>query len=78
MPTSPDPRTSLALRPREAARLIGVSERFLWDLTRTGTIPCIRLGVGKRRTVRYPLSALTRWLETQATDGQGNGKEVQA
>jgi excisionase family DNA binding protein len=78
MSSPPDPRSSLALRPREAARLLGVSERFLWQLTQTGAIPCVRLGTQKRRTVRYPMSAITRWLEAQVTDGQGSGKEVRS
>lgn len=78
MSAPPDPRSSLALRPREAARLLGVSERFLWQLTQTGEIPCVRLGTGKRRTVRYPMSAITNWLETRAVDGQGSGKEVRS
>ncbi len=77
MSLPPDPRSSLALRPREAAHLLGVSERFLWDLTRTGAIPCVRLGSGKRRTVRYPMTAINQWLEAQATDGQATGKGVE-
>ena len=76
MNTGPDLRTTLALRPREAARLLGVSERFLWSLTQAGSIPCIRLGTGKRRTVRYPMSAINQWLEDHATEGTVTGKGV--
>jgi excisionase family DNA binding protein len=76
MHSSPDPRSSLALRPREAARLLGVSERFLWSLTKTGAIPCVRLGTGKRRTVRYPVSTINQWLEAHATEGKGTGEGV--
>jgi len=77
MTPSPDPRLPMALRPREAAKMLGVSERFLWQLTRTGQVPSVRLGSGKRRTVRYPLTALTQWLEANATKGQCGGEEVQ-
>jgi excisionase family DNA binding protein len=50
------------LRPREAAEVLGISERFLWELTRTGVIPCVRLGKGKRKAVLYPISTLREWL----------------
>jgi excisionase family DNA binding protein len=56
----------LALRPREAAKALGISPRLLWQLTKDGHIPCVRLGSGKRKTVRYPVVVLQRWL-TQGT-----------
>jgi excisionase family DNA binding protein len=60
----PDPVTPcLALRPREAAAALGVSERTLWTWTHEGTIPHIRRG----KTILYPLSTVVRWLEEQAT-----------
>ena len=40
---------------REAAHILSVSERTLFDLTRDGVVPCIRLG---DRTVRYSIKAL--------------------
>jgi excisionase family DNA binding protein len=52
----------LALRPREAAAALGVSERTLWTWTDEGTIPHVRRG----KAVLYPVSTLTRWLEEQA------------
>ena len=52
----------LALRPREAAKALGVSERTLWDWTRQGTIPHVRRG----KTILYPTAALARWLDEQA------------
>lgn len=54
----------LALRPREAARALGISERTLWSLTqdaRTG-IPHMRVG----RCVVYPVDGLQKWLAEQA------------
>ena len=58
---------SLALRPREAAKALGISARTLWALTTPrGPIPCLRIGHGKRQTVLYPVAELERWLAEQA------------
>jgi predicted DNA-binding transcriptional regulator AlpA len=62
----------LALRPREAAKALGISVRTLWGLTvPRGPIPAIRIGHGKRQTVLYPVAALQDWLarQTQASKG---------
>jgi len=53
----------LALRPREAAAALGISERTLWAWTKQGTIPHVRQG----KAVLYPTAALARWLDGQAT-----------
>ena len=58
----------LALRPAEAARALGLSERTLWTLADAGTVPSVR--VGKLRL--FPVAVLQRWLIAQA--GQA-GKE---
>ena len=63
--TLPDPALkseTLMLRPREAAQLLGVSERKLWSLTkdRTSGIPCVKLGA----SVRYPRRQLEAWIES--------------
>ena len=54
----------LALRPREAAKALGICERKLWELTadRTSGIPHIRLG----RVIRVPRRGLEEWIERQA------------
>lgn len=58
-----DPATPcLALRPREAAAALGVSERTLWTWTASGEIPHIRRG----KTILYPIDTLRRWLDEQA------------
>lgn len=57
----------LALRPREAAKALGISPRLLWQLTKDGRIPCVRIGGTKRRTVLYPLADLQAWLTRKAT-----------
>jgi excisionase family DNA binding protein len=56
----------MALRPIEAATALGISPRFLWDLTQRGEIPAVRIGSGKRRTVLYPVADLQAWLARQA------------
>lgn len=61
------PAEPLALRPREAAKALGISLRTLWGLSAPrGPIPCIRVGNGKRKTVLYPVSDLRAWLSRQA------------
>ena len=62
----------LALRPREAAKALGISARHLWQLTKDGHIPCVRVGSGKRRTVLYPLADLQAWLTRQAARAKGD------
>lgn len=56
----------LALRPREAARILGIGERKLWELTNRCMIPHIRIG----RCVRYPVDQLRTWLAEQAAKGR--------
>jgi excisionase family DNA binding protein len=63
--------STLALRPREAAKALGISPRHLWQLTKDGHIPCVRVGSGKRRTVLYPLADLQAWLTRQAELSKG-------
>jgi len=60
----------LALRPREAARALGVSERLLWSLTNRDLIPHVRLG---NKCIVYPVAALRAWLDKQAQQKGGDG-----
>lgn len=62
---------SLALRPREAAKALNISSRHLWQLTKDGHIPCVRIGDGKRKTVLYPVAVLQAWLVQQTAAGKG-------
>jgi len=48
----------LALRCREAAQALGISERLLWEWTNRGSIPHVRLG----KAILYPVDALRDWL----------------
>ncbi len=53
---------ALALRPRDAAQALGISPRKLWQLTKDGEIPSLKVG----RTVLYPTAELQAWLSRQA------------
>jgi excisionase family DNA binding protein len=64
------PIPALALRPREAAAALGVSERTLWAWTAAGEVPHVRRG----KTVLYPVGELTRWLAEQSTGGNREGR----
>jgi predicted DNA-binding transcriptional regulator AlpA len=67
--THPD---RLALRPREAAALLSISERTLWSLTAPrGPIPCKRLPGS--RLVLYSVADLQRWLESGSDHPQEGG-----
>jgi hypothetical protein len=63
----------LALRPREAARMLSISERTLWSLTAPrGPIPCVRL----TRGVLYSVDDLRQWLREQSTGNVQKGGEA--
>ena len=66
--------SQLALRPREAAKALSISPRLLWQLTKDGRIPCVRVGSGKRRAVLYPVTELQGWLTRQAEDANGGAQ----
>ena len=50
----------LLLTPRQAARILSISERTLWG----SDIPKVRIG---KRGVRYHVDDLKAWIETQKT-----------
>jgi excisionase family DNA binding protein len=57
---SPPPIPPLALRPKEAAEALGISERLLLDWTAEYGLPCLRLG----RVVLYPVDSIRGWLRS--------------
>jgi excisionase family DNA binding protein len=65
----------LALRPREAAKALSISPRLLWQLTKDGHVPCVRVGNGKRQTVLYPLEELKAWLSQKAIATGGSSHD---
>jgi excisionase family DNA binding protein len=66
LPSKAQPETPcLAMRPREAAKALGISERLLWEWTNRGEVPHIRVG----KAILYPVDVLRRWLDEQAAAG---------
>ena len=65
----------LALRPRDASKALDLSPRTLWQLTKDGKIPCVRIGTGKRGIVLYPVSVLQAWLDEQAQTTKGEADD---
>jgi len=58
----------LLLSPRDAAKVLGISERKLWGMTFQSEerFPYIRVG----RLVRYPLTELEKWIADQTEGGE--------
>lgn len=54
-----DQLAPLLIDTREAARLLRISERLLWTLTRKGNVKCVRLG----RRVLYDPADLRELIE---------------
>jgi excisionase family DNA binding protein len=54
-PKSPVP--VILVDAREASRLLAICPRTLWQLTRSGVVPSIRIG----RSVRYRVADLESW-----------------
>ena len=65
-----DSNVSLGLRPREAAKALGIGERLLWSKTNAGEIPHLRIG----RAIIYPVGMLQDWLAEQAAKS-GTGQK---
>lgn len=53
------PIARLLLTPVEAAAALRISPRLLWTKTKSGEIPCIRIG----KAVRYSPAALQKFIE---------------
>jgi hypothetical protein len=59
--SSPEAPSALLVSPREAAKLLCVSEKTLWSHTMPrGPIPVVRLG----KSVRYSVKALANFIST--------------
>lgn len=65
----PPPR---AVKAAEAAALLGISRRFLSQLTKEGQIACHRYGP---RTVAYELTEIERFKEATRIDTETDKKE---
>ena len=69
-PKADGPVPALALRPREAAKALGVSTRTLATWTKQGVIPYVRCG----RTLLYPTAELAGWLSAESRKSKAERK----
>ena len=53
------------LKSAEAAAYLGVSERTLWTMGRSGDLPRVEVALGARAIVRYDLRDLEAWVESK-------------
>lgn len=58
------PIAPLALRPRDAAVALGVSERLLLEWRKNHGLPYVRLG----ETVLHPVDEVRAWLRVKSLD----------
>jgi len=71
--TGTEPETPcLAMRPREAAKALGISERLLWGWTNKGLVPHVRLG----KVILYPVDSLRDWLRQQAQSAVNRDEKI--
>lgn len=49
----------LAVTRREAAKMLGLSEKTIFNLTNSGELTCVKIG----RSVRYPVQALHDFIK---------------
>ncbi len=59
--TTPPASSPILVDSREAARLLSISPRTLWQLTKVGEIPSLKIG----RSVRYRVADLDNWTQQQ-------------
>jgi len=73
-PDQPAPEIRrLALRPREAATALGMSEKALWDRTfPRGDIPAVKVGT---RTLYAP-HQIQQWLDQQLAEQQREAEKA--
>ena len=57
----------------KAAQQLGISPRHLWSLTKTGVVPCNRIG----KRVMYSPALLQAWVNSSAIIGvNDDGKHI--
>ena len=61
----------LAMRTRDAAKALSISDRLLWEWTNKGVVPHVRLGTA----VLYPVDSLREWLQKQAKENVGDAEK---
>lgn len=55
------PPAPLLVKLPVAAKLLGLSEKTVWTLAKSGTIPSIKIGASRR----FPVAAIESWVATQ-------------
>lgn len=64
--TAPTPQEQpILISEREAARLLGVSDRTVWQMRKDGKIKAVKIGAA----VRYARSELDRFISDQMSQG---------
>jgi excisionase family DNA binding protein len=58
---------ALLLRPEQAAQVLAIGERTLWERTKAGEIPVVRIG----RSVRYRLPDLEGYVSKLTAGNPG-------
>ena len=65
---------NLLLNSSQAAKMLGISERTLWELKRAGELPYVPIGNGSRKeSIRYAVDDLYKLIEKRKTCGKENG-----
>jgi excisionase family DNA binding protein len=62
--------TPLLLTAPQAAKLLTVCERTLWELTKRGALPAVRIS---KRAVRYDPADLARFIHARKQTAERNG-----
>ncbi len=58
----------------EAARMLGISERTLWELKRRGELPYVAIGSGtKKESIRYSVSDLYSFVASRKVSRKESG-----
>lgn len=60
----------LALRPKDAAAALGISERTLWDWTHQHGLPYVQRG----RLILYPVDGIRLWLRNASHTHEATGE----
>lgn len=56
--------TQLLVTPRDAARMLCISERTVWSLSQSGVLNVVRIG----RSVRYAVADIEDYIERRRRD----------
>jgi len=59
----------ILLTSKQASESLGICERTLYGLAKSGELPVVKIG----RAVRYPVSELQKWVEKKCFENSQNG-----